>query len=986
MSKHVYRGTRRRALAVFAGLAMAAATLPSVSASAVEDPSTRAPLAAASFTAGQYVVVLQDAPLTINPGTRPPSGQKLDADGASARTYSTQLRQQQDTVLADVAAQPNYRYTTVLNGFAVELSAAEATALSERPDVRTVTKDTKRELLAATNDDADNADELTLTDSPAQPDTDISPDLLGLRGPGGVWEQLGGANRAGSGTVVGVIDSGTDWRSASFDPAGMPTPPAGFTGDCDPGSDSAGWPVAQACNNKNLSGEFFIAGFDRAGATLSEDDSRSPLNTDTHGTHVASTAVGREVSVTNGTDTFDLSGMAPKSHLATYKVCWLAENPGQSGCYMQDSIAAIDAAVADGVDVLNFSVSGDPRTYEDPVDLAFKNAAAAGVFVASSAGNSNQSGVPVVHIGPWMTSVGAATHRPGSRPVPSIASFSGRGPVGVPDANQTILKPDLGAPGVSVLAAGVNNDGSSGYKYLSGTSMASPHIAGLAALQVQANPDFSPMAIKSSLTTGAIDYAGSGNDPFVGGSGFVEPRTMLDPGLVFDSDEADWDAFLADPSTGTELNTASVSIPEFGLTPATVTRTVTNVSDTPLTYTASVDGPATLAVVVTPRIAVIPAGASLDILITVANTGASATAWQKAFVTWTTDGDASDVRIPLVARGDTSAAADLTVDRVAGAEPNADRYGTAAEIARLYPDGVDTVYLGRGDSYFDALAGASAASKGIVPTKPGEPAVPEGEAAPVLLVKTGSIPDITQTVLDELDPTNIVILGGPGAISGTVESNLEATTNATVRRIGGNDRYETAALIAAEFGSSDTVYVATGELGGFPDALAGSALAGSEGAPVLLTEEDDAPDVVVSTIKELGATEVVVLGGPNAIDGETFTQLGGTKRLAGTNRYETAVEISKAFGYGDGNDAPAAYVATGQNFPDALAGSTLAGAQDSPIILVKGPDARDEVPDEIADELDRISPNQVFILGGTNAVSQDVEDELNLSYPRWTID
>jgi putative cell wall-binding protein/subtilisin family serine protease len=957
---------------------MVASALPAVSAMAVEGPSTPATLATAPFTDGQYIVVLQDAPLATNPGTRPASGQKLDVDSSAAQAYSDQLRQQQDAVLADVAAEPNYRYTTVLNGFAVKLTAAEATALSKRPDVRSVTKDTKRELLA-------DEDEFTVSDGPAQPDTEVSPDLLGLRGAGGVWEQLGGADQAGSGVVVGVIDSGTDWRSASFDPAGMPAAPAGFGGECDPGADPASWPVAEACNNKNLSGEFFINGFDAAGATLSAEDSRSPFNTDTHGSHVAGTAVGREVTVTDGTNDFNLAGMAPIAHLATYKVCWLAEGAG-GGCYNPDSIAAIDSAVSDGVDVLNFSVSGDPTTYEDPVDLAFKNAAAAGVFVAASAGNSNEEGVAVAHIGPWMTTVGAANHREEDGPVPGIASFSGQGPVDVADADQTILKPDVGAPGVNVLAAAVAADGSPAFGYLTGTSMSSPHIAGLGALQTQANPAWSPMAIKSSLTTGAKNYAGPGNDPFVGGNGFVEPRTMLDPGLVFDSSEAEWDAFLADPSTGTQLNTASISIPELTMAPTTVVRTVTNVSNQALTYTASADQPATtalpatLSVDVQPETITVPAGASADVSITVANTGAPVTEWQKAFVTWSTDGAASDVRIPLVARGQVAEVVpDPTVDRVGGA----DRYATAAQIARLYPDGVDTVYVTTGENFYDALAGSPPASRGLVP---GKQVTPEGDPAPVVLVKSDSIPADSQAVLDEIGPADIVILGGTAAVSQGVEDELNATTTATVGRIGGADRYETAALLAAEYGTSDTVYVATGERDGYPDALSGSALAGSEGVPVLLTKKDSVPDVVTSTIEDLGATNVIVLGGANAIADDTYAELGGTDRLAGADRYATATEISKAFGYGDGNDAPVAHVATGEKFPDALAGSALAGFQDAPVVLVRGPGAADELPDQVLAELDRISPDQVFVLGGTAAVSQDVEDELNQSYPEWATD
>ncbi|MGB5936892.1 MAG: cell wall-binding repeat-containing protein, partial [Ornithinimicrobium sp.] len=327
---------------------------------------------------------------------------------------------------------------------------------------------------------------------------------------------------------------------------------------------------------------------------------------------------------------------------------------------------------------------------------------------------------------------------------------------------------------------------------------------------------------------------------------------------------------------------------------------------------------------------------------------------------------------------------DPTVLRIAGVAPDANRYGTAAQVATFYPEEVEAVYVTTGESYADALAGAPAASRGMVPDVPGVQATPEGEPAPVLLVKSNKIPQITQTTIDAINPADIIILGGTGAVQQSVEDELNASTSATVTRVGGSTRYETAALLAAEYGSSEKVYVATGESEAFPDALSGSALAGFEGVPVLLTKKDEAPEIVTSTIQDLGATEVVILGGPKAIDADTFTQLGGTSRLAGADRYLTSVEISKAFGYGNGEDAPSAAVVTGRNFPDALAISALAGIYATPVLLVNQPGANDELPDAVLEELDRLSPDDAMVVGGgTAAVSQDVEDELNLYVPSW---
>ena len=109
-----------------------------------------------------------------------------------------------------------------------------------------------------------------------------------------------------------------------------------------------------------------------------------------------------------------ISGIAPRARIAAYKVCW--QTPTGGSCFTSDSVAAIDQAVADGVDVINFSISGSTTNFRDPVEIAFLFAADAGVFVAASAGNSGPTTSTVAHPGPWLTTVAAGTHnRNGAR-------------------------------------------------------------------------------------------------------------------------------------------------------------------------------------------------------------------------------------------------------------------------------------------------------------------------------------------------------------------------------------------------------------------------------------------------------------------------------------------------------------------------------------------------------------------------------------------
>ncbi len=158
-----------------------------------------------------------------------------------------------------------------------------------------------------------------------------------------------------------------------------------------------------------VSARWFVRGFGEENVASAEH--LSPRDGTGHGSHVASTAAGDDEVrvVVDGQRFGTTSGMAPAARLAVYKACWTAPDPADDGCTTADTVAAVDRAVADGVDVLNYSISGSRRV-DDAVARAFLGASDAGVFVVTSAGNGARPG-SVQHAAPWVTTVGASTHR-----------------------------------------------------------------------------------------------------------------------------------------------------------------------------------------------------------------------------------------------------------------------------------------------------------------------------------------------------------------------------------------------------------------------------------------------------------------------------------------------------------------------------------------------------------------------------------------------
>jgi hypothetical protein len=370
-----------------------------------------------SFEPGRYIVTLaENAVATYEGGisgleaTAPDAGDQLNARKAPAQNYSDYLETRQNDVAAEVGADIDYSYTMALNAFSADLTAAQAAKLASNKNVVAVTPDELKHITATP-----------------------STEFLGLEGDDGVWAAVGGADEAGRGVVVGVLDTGIAPENPAF--AGEPLgTTAGdepyrsgentisyakgdgntFTGTCQTGEQFG----LDDCSTKIVGARYFVKGFGEANlgdATTGTGEFVSPRDGDGHGSHTGSTAVGNfgtEADVL-GRDFGTISGVAPAAKIAAYKVCWSGPDDGATtddGCTTTDMLAAINQAVLDGVDVLNFSIGGGAaETTYSATDDAFLGAAAAGIFVAASAGNSGPGASTLDNASPWITTVAAST-------------------------------------------------------------------------------------------------------------------------------------------------------------------------------------------------------------------------------------------------------------------------------------------------------------------------------------------------------------------------------------------------------------------------------------------------------------------------------------------------------------------------------------------------------------------------------------------------
>ncbi|MCM3691774.1 cell wall-binding repeat-containing protein [Neobacillus niacini] len=292
-------------------------------------------------------------------------------------------------------------------------------------------------------------------------------------------------------------------------------------------------------------------------------------------------------------------------------------------------------------------------------------------------------------------------------------------------------------------------------------------------------------------------------------------------------------------------------------------------------------------------------------------------------------------------------------DRVASAEQirisGGDRYETAANISKAGWETAETVVLAQGLDFPDALASVPMAKK---------------YNAPILLTRTEALPSVTIEEIKRLRVRNVIILGGPLAVSMNIEEYLMNTLNLTVKRIGGKTRYKTAEAIAAEMGQYNQVFIV--DANNFPDALAIAPYAAITGSPILLTKSDFLPVEIKQAAQK--AEKRYVIGGEVAVNDAILSEL-NAERIAGENRYDTSAKILHTF-Y---QIQPHLYFATGAEFADALAGSALAAKNESGVALVR-PNA---IPAELQDSFKNYQFSKTFVLGGTQAIQQETAVELD---------
>ncbi len=292
------------------------------------------------------------------------------------------------------------------------------------------------------------------------------------------------------------------------------------------------------------------------------------------------------------------------------------------------------------------------------------------------------------------------------------------------------------------------------------------------------------------------------------------------------------------------------------------------------------------------------------------------------------------------------------VTRLAGGS----RTETAVKISEASFTSAANIIIADGNNYADALAGGSLAY---------------ALNAPILLIRNNKLDAATLNEISRLNPQNIYILGGTLAISAEVANSLRQTYNVT--RIAGKSRFDTAVEIAKKLqsikGAPSEIFFAYSH--NYPDALAISGIAAIKGCPVLYISADGKlADSSAAFVRSSGAKNATILGGTLAISPNAegnIKNCGPTnvKRIAGTSRYDTCLEINKA--YSSILTGNALCIATGMNYPDALAGGVFAAINRAPMVLV-GTAVNQSQIDFIVNHC----PSDIYIFGGTGAVPEHI--------------
>lgn len=265
-----------------------------------------------------------------------------------------------------------------------------------------------------------------------------------------------------------------------------------------------------------------------------------------------------------------------------------------------------------------------------------------------------------------------------------------------------------------------------------------------------------------------------------------------------------------------------------------------------------------------------------------------------------------------------------------------------------WPTGANNVILTRDDNYPDALTGTPL-SKQL--------------DAPILFTNSKKLTMATEEEIWRLKPENVFILGGGAAVSQDIEDYLSKRFKVT--RIGGKDRYDTSKLIALRLGYTSKVMITTGL--DYHDALVGAPMAACNQMPVLLTRPNEIPEYTKEALAHIKPGEVIVVGSTQAVSEKVFLELKNPLRICGRDDYETAVLVAEHFQA----NASRIILVTGNNWPDALAGSGLAAKFMSPTLYVADPLSQPVI--DYLSQRKYIKGTEINILGGDAAVPTAVK-------------
>ncbi|MBP1866519.1 cell wall-binding repeat-containing protein, partial [Clostridium tetanomorphum] len=292
-----------------------------------------------------------------------------------------------------------------------------------------------------------------------------------------------------------------------------------------------------------------------------------------------------------------------------------------------------------------------------------------------------------------------------------------------------------------------------------------------------------------------------------------------------------------------------------------------------------------------------------------------------------------------------------------------DRYETSIKISQKgWEQGSEYVIIASGEGYADALSAAPLAKI---------------KNASIILTKKNNLDDKVLEELKRLKVKHVLIIGGEGSVSKNVEDMIKKNVTSDVNRIGGENRYETSVKVAEQLGEVKNVFIVSGE--NYADALSVGSIAGIKGMPIILTERDNLSKEVSNYINDNNIAKAYIIGGTASIGEEVKKALPMSERINGLDRYETNKNVVERFI--SSFDLKNVYIAlgdgqTGNEFADALSGSSLAAQKLAPIILA---DKSLQNSTQKLIEENILPTSSVNVLGGNFNIPDDIMKDINIS-------